>query len=366
MAHVMKFDLTTCSQTKIGALHGRIYRSVEGLVRFIRLLFLDFIPAIFTGGFALAAATTKQPLLGLIMLGVLPTAMYLTIRQLISQKGVRLELLRNCEQIDGAMVEQLGGLEYVRAANTHRLEIRRLCAWTEKRRVREIRHHFTMSLFGGAKALNEGFFYILVLAGACYCAITGVISIGGVLTFSILFLNVMSPMSEIHRVLDEGHENSLRVGDLLKLLSQPADRSFATITRQQPWIDAQGADPDRRQSASGIHDRRGQTRSRPGWRFACHPAWGNHRRRRALGIRQVHLDQGPAAADPSVRRQGAGGRCAARGSQPGRSRSARGLRGTIPVRLCRYHRGEHRVWAPRRFARGHPAQHGGPICTMRS
>jgi ATP-binding cassette subfamily B protein len=238
MAHVMKFDLTTCSQTKIGALHGRIYRSVEGLVRFIRLLFLDFIPAFFTGGFALAAATTKQPILGLIMVGVIPTAMYLTIRQLISQKGVRIKLLRNCEQIDGAMVEQLGGLEYVRAANTHRLEIRRLARTTEKRRVREARHYFTMSLFGGAKALNEGFFHILVLAGASYCAITSIISVGDVLTFSILFLNVMAPMSEIHRVLDEGHENSLRVGDLLKLLSQPADRSFATVTRRQPWIEA--------------------------------------------------------------------------------------------------------------------------------
>jgi ATP-binding cassette subfamily B protein len=237
MAHVMKVDLSTFSQTKIGALHGRIYRSVEGLVRFLRLLFLDFFPALFTGVFALTAAAIKLPALGLVMIGVIPAAVFLTVRQLTSQKGVRIKLLRSYEQIDGAIVEQLSGLEYVRASNTHRLEVRRLARATEKRRAREIQHHFTMSLFGCGKALNEGLFHILVLAGAVYCAIIGVISIGEILTFSILFLSVMTPLSEVHRILDEGHENSLRVGDLLNLLAKPVDRSFATVTRRAPWLE---------------------------------------------------------------------------------------------------------------------------------
>jgi ATP-binding cassette subfamily B protein len=232
MAHVMKMDLSTFSQTKVGALHGRIYRSIEGLVRFLRLLFLDFIPASLTGLFALTAAVTKLPWLGLIMIGVIPAAVFLTFRQLISQKGVRVKLLRNCEAIDGAIVEQLGGLEYVRASNTHRLEMKRLARATERRRAREIHHHFTMSLFGCAKSLNEGFFHILVLGGAIYCAIRGIITLGEVYAFSILFLNVMTPLSEVHRVLDEGHENSLRVRDLLKLLAEPVDRSFATLTKK--------------------------------------------------------------------------------------------------------------------------------------
>ena len=83
-----------------------------------------------------------------------------------------------------------------------------------------------MSLFGAAKALNEGFFHIVVLALAIYLAINGRVSFGDVLIFSILFLNVMAPLSEIHRILDEGHEASLRVGDLLEMLHQPVDRSF--------------------------------------------------------------------------------------------------------------------------------------------
>jgi ATP-binding cassette subfamily B protein len=234
--HLMKVNLASLSKEKVGALHGRIYRSVEGFVRFLRLSFLDFAPALLTGMFALIAAVSKQPLLGLIMMGVIPTAFFLTVRQLLSQRGIRLKLLRSCDEIDGAIVEQLSGMEYVRAANTYPQEIKRLARAAEKRRAMEIRHHFQMSLFGCAKALNEGFFHILVLSVAIYYAINGQLKPGDVLTFSVLFLNVMTPLSEIHRVLDEGHESSLRVGDLLEMLAEPLDLSFNMARSYEPRL----------------------------------------------------------------------------------------------------------------------------------
>ncbi|HEY0984697.1 ABC transporter transmembrane domain-containing protein, partial [Schlesneria sp.] len=224
--HVLQTELTALSQDKVGALHGKILRSVDGLVRFTRLLFLDCLPALLTGVFALVAATTKQPLLGLVMLGVIPLAVLLTLKQLASQKGVRLDLMKDCEEIDGTIVEQLNGTEYIRVANTMHLEVDRLSQAMNKRRQREIDHHFQMSLFGCAKSLNEGFFHVVVLGLATYLAINGKVSFGDILTFSVLFLNVMTPLNEIHRVVDEGHEASLRVGELLEMLAQPVDQSF--------------------------------------------------------------------------------------------------------------------------------------------
>jgi ATP-binding cassette subfamily B protein len=237
VSHLMKTDLGNLTQEKVGALHGKILRSVDGLVRFLRLTFLDFLPAILTGIFALVTAVSKQPLLGLVMVGVIPLAVFLTVRQLLSQKGVRLRLLRDCEEIDGTVVEQLGGMEYVRVANTYQQEVHRLAHTTEKKRRREIRHHFVMALYGCGKALNEGLFHILVLAVATYLAIDGQISFGDIITFSVLFLNVMTPLSEVHRVLDEGHEASLRVGDLLEMMAEPVDRSFHTPAHGPPRLE---------------------------------------------------------------------------------------------------------------------------------
>jgi ATP-binding cassette subfamily B protein len=229
VAHLLKVDLGTLTHEKVGALHGRISRSVDGFVRFLRLFFLDFFPAVLTGAFALIATLTKQPWLGLIMVGVIPASISLTLWQLTSQKGVRLRLLRSREEMDGTVVEQLSGLDYVRAANTQRQEIKRVAHTAERRRVRELRHHFQMSLFGSGKALNEGLFHVLVLGLAIYLALHGRIEYGEILTFSMLFLNVMSPLSEVHRVIDDGHESSLRVGDLIDILSSPIDDSFDVV-----------------------------------------------------------------------------------------------------------------------------------------
>jgi ATP-binding cassette subfamily B protein len=204
----------------------------------LRLFFLDFFPSILTGLFALAATISKEPLLGLVMAGVIPCSVVLTAWQLVSQKNVRLRLLRTREETDGTVVEQLGGLEYIRAADTVAQEVRRVARSAERRRSREIRHHFQMSLFGAAKALNEGLFHVLVLGMAIYLAIHGVTEFADILTFSMLFLNVMTPLSEVHRVIDEGHESSLRVGDLLEILNSPSDPSFRTAERPRPELTA--------------------------------------------------------------------------------------------------------------------------------
>jgi ATP-binding cassette subfamily B protein len=237
VAHLLKVDLGTLTHEKVGALHGRITRSIDGFVRFLRLGFLTLLPALSTGLFALGAAVSKQPWIGLAMVGVIPASVALTVWQLVSQRGVRLRLLRSKEEMDGTVVEQLSGLDYVRAADTHKLEVKRVARTAERRRLKEIRHHFQMSLFGCAKALNEGLFHILVLALAIHLAGEGRISFGEILTFSMLFLSVMTPLSEIHRVIDEGHECSLQVGDLLEMLAQPIDSSFEPLAVQEPRPD---------------------------------------------------------------------------------------------------------------------------------
>jgi ATP-binding cassette subfamily B protein len=236
VSHLLITDLAFLTHEKVGALHGRISRSVVGFIRFLRLAFLDFFPPVLTGVFALVATLSKQPWLALAMAGVIPVSVFLTVRQLISQKGVRLALMRSREAMDGTVVEQLGGIDYVRAANTHHREVERVAKAAEKRRARENRHHFQMSLFGCAKALNEGFFHILVITLAIYLALQGRIEMGEILAFSILFLNVMAPLNEIHRALDEGQECSLQVADLLEMLSEPTDRSFSPDQTAEPRL----------------------------------------------------------------------------------------------------------------------------------
>jgi ATP-binding cassette subfamily B protein len=97
-----------------------------------------------------------------------------------------------------------------------------------------------MSLFGCGKALTEGFFHIMVLAIGVHLAVKGEIEFAEIFTYSMLFLNVMAPLSEVHRIIDEGQEASLRVNDLLQILDSPIDRSFVASKRISPSMDKPG------------------------------------------------------------------------------------------------------------------------------
>jgi ATP-binding cassette, subfamily B, bacterial len=237
VSHLLTVDLGSLTHEKIGSLNGRISRNVDGYIRLLRVGFLDFFPAVLTGLLALATATIAAPWMGLVMVAAIPACITLTARQLLSQKGIRLQLMHNREEMDGTVVELLGGLDYVRVADTRDLEVKRFARSAEARRRTELKHHIAMALFGSGKALTEGFFHLVVLASAVYLAVTGHITFGSILTFSGLFLSVMTPMAEVHRVLDEGHEASLRAGDLMEMLAQPVDVSYQTTTHEMPALD---------------------------------------------------------------------------------------------------------------------------------
>jgi ATP-binding cassette, subfamily B, bacterial len=237
VAHVLTADLNVLTREKVGVLHGRIARSVGGGVRFLRATFLDFLPALASGSLALATAFATDWKLGLLMAGIIPLSLGITVRQLNSQRNVRLTLMRSRERIDGIVVERLGGIEQIRVADTHRREVERLAIEAELLRGTELRHHFVMSLFGSTKAICEAAFHLLVVGASLVAASRGAISVGDVLLFSMLFLNVMAPLNEVHRVIDEGHESSLLVEDLLRMLAEPADRSFQSSSDRQPRSD---------------------------------------------------------------------------------------------------------------------------------
>src|SRR5438105_5093629 len=72
VGHLLKIDLGALARERVGALHGRISRSVEGFVKFLRVGFTDFVPAILTAVFALGAAFQQEWRVGLVMACVVP------------------------------------------------------------------------------------------------------------------------------------------------------------------------------------------------------------------------------------------------------------------------------------------------------
>lgn len=225
--HLLKTDIANITQQQIGSLHGRIFRSIQGLVKIIKLGFLDFFPVFFSALAAIVIALLQKPMLATVMVLVIPVGLFIIIKQVSSQKGIRVALLRGKEKIDGKVVEMLSGIETVRALNTENQEVAKIEQFAEELRKKEIRHHIFMALFDAGKYLNEGFFYILVISLSISFSAQGIITKGDILVYPILFLSITGPLREIHRILDEAHESSILVNDLYELLDQPQDVSFS-------------------------------------------------------------------------------------------------------------------------------------------
>src|SRR2546421_3311159 len=217
VGHLLRIDLGALAAERIGALHGRISRSVEGFVKFLKVAFADFIPAIATALYALYTGLRTDWRVGLVMLGVVPASILITIWQTNSQKGVRIQLQRAKEGLDGTVVEQLGGIEYIRAADTHALEVSRIEAAAASRGSREMKRGFALARFDWLKAINEGLFHIAIVGFAIVLAAHGQLEYGQVFTFSLLYLSIMGPMKNLHRTLDDARESTMQVTVLLEM-----------------------------------------------------------------------------------------------------------------------------------------------------
>ena len=84
VGHLLKIDLGALARERLGSLHGRISRSVEGFVKFLRVSFTDFLPAVLTAGVALYYGLSTNWKIGLIMVGVVPVSLLITIWQVSS------------------------------------------------------------------------------------------------------------------------------------------------------------------------------------------------------------------------------------------------------------------------------------------
>ena len=210
-----------------GNIHGRLNRSLEGTVKLIKLMFMDFAPAVTTGLAAVVTIFTQLPAsVACLVVLVIPVGTFIVFRQISTQKGIRVELMETKADMDGAMVELLGGIETIRALDSAQTEGARIEARSEQLRKKEMRHHRAMAFYDCLKFVNEAFFSVLVIGLSVLLASRGAITVGTVLTAYLCFTQLTGPLRELHRILDEFSECVVLANDYFQLSDLPLDFSY--------------------------------------------------------------------------------------------------------------------------------------------
>lgn len=203
IASLLKAPLSFYRNNMTGNIHGRLNRCLEGTVRMEKLLFMDFAPAIFNSLAAVVVIFTTLPaVLALPMLLVIPIGVGIVLRQIHTQRGIRVELLDTKAAMDGSLVELLGGIQVIRVTDSTAAEERRFEGKSETLRAKEMTHHIAMARYDCLKFLNQVIFTVLMIGVSAWLATRGIITVGAVLTAYLCFNQLLKPLEELHRILD--------------------------------------------------------------------------------------------------------------------------------------------------------------------
>ena len=214
-----------------GNIHGRLNRCLDGTIKLEKLLFMDFAPAIFNSIAAIITIFITLPIaLALPMMLVIPIGVFIVLKQIKSQKGIRVELLNSKSEMDGTIVELINGIEVIRICDSLDLETNRFDNKSEFLRAKEMKHHKAMALFDCLKFINQAIFTVLVIGISTYLATKDVISVGSVLTAYLCFNQLLKPLEELHRIFDEVSECTVLATDFFKMTEIENDFSYLPIS----------------------------------------------------------------------------------------------------------------------------------------
>lgn len=216
-----------------GNIHGRLNRCLDGTIKLEKLLFMDFAPAIFNAVAAIITIFLTLPItLALPMLLVIPIGVYIVLKQIKSQKGIRVELLESKSGMDGTIVELINGIEVIRICDSLDFETKRFDDKGEFLRAKEMKHHKAMAMYDCLKFINQAVFTVLVIGISTYLATKNIISVGAVLTAYLCFNQLLRPLEELHRIFDEVSECTVLATDFFKMVEIENDFSYLPINKE--------------------------------------------------------------------------------------------------------------------------------------
>lgn len=230
ISSLLHAPLNYFKENMTGNIHGKLNRSLEGTTKLLKLIFMDFAPAIFNGLAAIVVIFSKLPVtLALLMLLVIPIGIIIVFRQITTQRGIRVELMNEKSNMDGTIVELINGIEVIRIVNNAENETNRFDNTSEYLRRKEMKHHKAMALYDCLKFINEAVFTVLIIGVSAYLASEGIISVGTVLTAYLSFTQLTTPLRELHRIFDELSESTVLAEEYFKIIELPKDFSYEVV-----------------------------------------------------------------------------------------------------------------------------------------
>lgn len=206
---------------------AQLNQGVAGFSQLIKIVCNDVFATVLT-----AICTIVQVFLNApgIMVGIMLLYLVLTVIisafQIRSQNGVRERIVGQKNALDGQICQSILNFELIRVISAEEYEKKRLLPSILNISRTEKRHHRCMGSFDCLKQLCKISFQIVLLIASISLISNGKMSAGSVITVCLLFQQLVKPLDEVYRFMDETASSVIKAKVLLEVAASPMDEVF--------------------------------------------------------------------------------------------------------------------------------------------
>ena len=225
---LLKMPVAYYSGCLSGEKTAQLNQGVAGLSQLIKILCNDVFATVLTAICTLVQVFLNAPfpLVG-IMLAYLALTVTISAFQIRSQNGIREQIVGQKNALDGQICQSISNLELIRGMHAEDYERRRLLPGILNISRTEKRHHRWMGSFDSLKQLCKITFQVILLTVSIALIAAGQMPAGSVITVCLLFQQLVKPIDEVYRFMDETASSVIKAKALIEVSATPPDGVFA-------------------------------------------------------------------------------------------------------------------------------------------
>lgn len=209
---------------------AQLNQGVAGMSQLIKILCNDIFATILTAACTLIQVVLNAPgLMAGIMLLYLAVTIIISVFQIRSQNGIRENIISQKNQLDGNVCQSISNLELVRSLNAEAYERKRLQPAISQISATEQKHHRCMGSFDALKQGCKILFQIVILVLSIVLINSGKMETGAVITVCLLFQQLVKPIDEVYRFMDETASSLVKAKVLTEVFSEDEDEVFSVV-----------------------------------------------------------------------------------------------------------------------------------------
>ena len=224
---LLKMPAAFYSGSLSGEKTAQLNQGVAGLSQLIKILCNDICATVLTAVCTIAQVLLNAPLVmaGLMML-YLALTVVISVMQIRSQNGIREKIVGQKNALDGQICQSISNLELIRSMSAEEYEKNRLIPSILNISRTEQKHHRYMGVFDSAKQFCKILFQLLLLTASIVLTVSGKMSGASVITVCLLFQQLVKPIDEVYRFMDETASSVVKAKALLEVTETPVDEVF--------------------------------------------------------------------------------------------------------------------------------------------